>query len=84
MGPDPRRARAAFVLEYRWALAFGVALAVTFALVPRRPPGASLAWDAVPAVALGAVWVAVGLGLGALARRWARADRLAVARVARR
>ena len=69
---DARARRVAFVREHRWGLAFAAAIAVTFVLLPVRPVGASLAYDLIPAAALGAVWLAAGVVLGALATAWAR------------
>lgn len=69
---DERRRRAGFLAQYRWALAFALAIATTFVALPRRPLSAGLAYDLIPAGALATVWLATGLALGALARRWAR------------
>lgn len=82
---DARARRVAFVREHRWGLAFGAAIAVTFLTLPVRPVGASLAYDLIPAAALGVVWLAAGVVLGALATMWARprADELPAARARR-
>ncbi|MBK9031405.1 MAG: hypothetical protein IPL61_08715 [Myxococcales bacterium] len=69
---DERRRRAGFLEQYRWALAFAIAIATTFVALPPRPLSAGLAYDLIPAGALGAVWLATGLALGIVARRWAR------------
>ena len=82
---DARARRVAFVREHRWGLAFAIAIGLTFLTLPVRPRGASLAYDLVPAAALGVVWLAAGVVLGALATRWARprADELPSARARR-
>lgn len=80
-----RRRHAVFVAEHRWGLAFGVAIAVTFVVLPLRPTDAGLAYDVIPLAALGAVWLLAGLGLGAFARYWVqpRATELPSARISR-
>ena len=83
MAADELRRRAAFVIEHRWGLAFGVAVALTFGLRPLRPDHAPLVYDLVPLVGLAAAWVAAGLALGALGRHWAARASSAVLPVAR-
>lgn len=71
--------------EHRWGLAFAIAIGLTFLTLPARPRGASLAYDLIPAAALGAVWLAAGVVLGALTTLWSRprADGLPAARARR-
>lgn len=83
MAADDLRRRAAFVIEYRWGLAFAVAIAMTFGLVPLRPPHAPLVYDLIPLVGLLAAWVGAGLVLGVLGRHWAARASSAVLPVAR-
>lgn len=86
MAAEVMRRRAEFVAQYRWGIAFGIAIAITFMTLPMRPRDAPLAYDLLPALALGAVWLAAGLILGKLGRRWARlasACDLPIARVER-
>jgi|JI9StandDraft_2_1071091.scaffolds.fasta_scaffold226840_1 hypothetical protein len=69
---DARADRIAFVREHRWGLAFAAAIGLTFLTLPMRPAGAGLAYDLIPAAALGAVWLAAGVMLGALTTVWSR------------
>lgn len=72
MSAEALRRRAAFLAEYRWGLAFGIAIALSALTVGLRGRDAPLIYDVIPVVALGAVWLAAGLGLGAVGRRWER------------
>jgi len=85
MSAEVMRRRAEFIAEHRWGLAFFVATMATFVVLPLRPPDASLAYDLLPALALGAVWIGAGVVLRLVARHWlarASADHLPVARIA--
>lgn len=86
MDNERLRRRADFLAQYRWGLAFGIAIAVTFLTLPLRPPHAALAYDLIPAAALGIAWILAGVGLGLVGRYWsarATAPTLPVARATR-
>lgn len=72
MEPDVRARRAACLRDHRWGLAFGMAVAATFATLPLRAPDEGVAADLLRFGALGAVWLAAGFALGAVASLWGR------------